>query len=1034
MAAAMDSASLDPRLRDGPLTGGAAATKSRGTPATIVTASAPGAGAGAGPGTGGGATARGGHRVSQTIDAQAQVQAQSQGQAQAQIHARTHSHSHSHAHAHANAHAHTLGHADGQGPASASSSLLPQTPNASTSTPPTADDYHSPSPGADGTPGDPKGDAKKPRSCESCRGLKVRCEPDPANPDGPCKRCAKANRACVVTQPTRKRQKKTDSRVAELEKKIDALTASLQATRGGIANSIQAATPQPTPAGSGSAVPVSGSVSSTGSRAGAASLGRDESVPASGASRGTGFHSPSTVTVREWPSQPREQSSSSYQPSAPSRLPATAAPPAVAGQKRKLADTRDVAAAESAREAPPATPQPRPEEVPDIIDQGIITLAEAGEFLERYTDRMSPHMPGVVFPAGTTVDDLRAARPVLFLAIMTAASNERPNLQRVLTKQLMQVLADKIVVVGEKRLELVQALQVSVIWYWPPERFEELKFYQLVHMAAVMAMDIGLGRKKQGKAGFRKHILQSWRDHPFRKLTPPDPTTIEARRAWLTCFFLSASTSMALHRPNLIRWSPFMTECVDVLESSPLAAPTDKYLCQLVWTHRLAEEVGIHFSMDDPMTTPNIADSRTQYALRGFERELDKFRTSTPQELRQPSLRLSFHVVSLYMHELATQNEFGDEGKMIPTNDNQDALDIALTPAHISALSACLTAIDGIFEIFLSLEVEAIRCLPIFYLVRVAYATVVLIKIYFAASSPKSELGKVIDKDNMKVEQHLDNLREKFRAAATDEKSRPASKFLIVLVMLRSWFQSQKQSQNQNPGAPLTGPPPCLKETGQRYADSAVSASYTSRRSSTDREGPQQPDYSTTANTPLQLLSEVATGQNSANVNAAAANSMLRPNGTNVLDMLSSVPNTTGAGGTGGNSSASWYGNARPPPYMPYGSTPASDSTAGDTPGGGGGAGGNSGTNVFNGQFPAPWLNNAFSADFDYSMLGDGFAHAMDLTLGGFGDGSSAMEESVLYVMQEPPWFMPPAAAGGAAAGTGVNGSVGNVIASGFDF
>ncbi|KAK0733980.1 hypothetical protein B0T26DRAFT_736788 [Lasiosphaeria miniovina] len=884
-------------------------------------------------------------------------------------------------------------------PGSASSSLFPQTPNASTSTPPTADDYHSPSPGADGTPGDPKGDAKKPRSCESCRGLKVRCEPDPANLDGPCKRCAKANRACVVTQPTRKRQKKTDSRVAELEKKIDALTASLQATRGGTANSIQATPPQPTPAGSGSVVPASGSVSRTGSRVGATLLGRDESVPASGASRGTGFHSPSTVT-----------SSSSHQLSAPSRPPATAAPPAVAGQKRKLADTRDVAAAESAREAPPATPQPRPEEVPDIIDQGIITLAEAGEFLERYTDRMSPHMPGIVFPAGTTVDDLRAARPVLFLAIMTAASNERPNLQRVLTKQLMQVLADKIVVVGEKRLELVQALQVSVIWYWPPERFEELKFYQLVHMAAVMAMDIGLGRKKQAKAGFRKHILQSWRDHPFRKLTPPDPTTIEARRAWLTCFFLSASTSMALHRPNLIRWSPFMTECVDVLESSPLAAPTDKYLCQLVWTHRLAEEVGIHFSMDDPMTTPNIADSRTQYALRGFERELDKFRTSTPQELRQRNL---------YMHELATQNEFGDEGKMIPTNENQDALDIPLTPAHISALSACLTAIDGIFEIFLSLEVEAIRCLPIFYLVRVAYATVVLIKIYFAASSPKSELGKVIDKDNMKVEQHLDNLREKFRAAATDEKSRPASKFLIVLVMLRSWFQSQKQSQNQNPGAPLTGPPPCLKETGQR----------------TDREGPQQPDYSTTANTPLQLLSEVATGQNSANVNAAAAaNSMLRPNGTNVLDMLSSVPNTTGAGGTSGNSSASWYGNARPPPYMPYGSTPASDSTAGDTSGGGGGAGGNSGTNVFNGQFPAPWLNNAFSADFDYSMLGDGFAHAMDLTLGGFGDGSSAMEESVLYVMQEPPWFMPPAAASSAAAGTGVNGSVGNVIASGFDF
>lgn len=75
-------------------------------------------------------------------------------------------------------------------------------------------------------------DSKRPRACEQCRGLKVRCEPDPKNPNGPCKRCGKANRNCVVTVPTRKRQKKTDSRVAELEKKIDALSKSLAHKNG----------------------------------------------------------------------------------------------------------------------------------------------------------------------------------------------------------------------------------------------------------------------------------------------------------------------------------------------------------------------------------------------------------------------------------------------------------------------------------------------------------------------------------------------------------------------------------------------------------------------------------------------------------------------------------------------------------------------------------------------------------------------------------------------------------------------------------
>ena len=78
--------------------------------------------------------------------------------------------------------------------------------------------------------GDPN-DPKRSRACEACRGLKVRCDHD--DPSLPCKRCAKAKRNCVITAPSRKRQKKTDSRVAELEKKIDALTASLNAKKDG---------------------------------------------------------------------------------------------------------------------------------------------------------------------------------------------------------------------------------------------------------------------------------------------------------------------------------------------------------------------------------------------------------------------------------------------------------------------------------------------------------------------------------------------------------------------------------------------------------------------------------------------------------------------------------------------------------------------------------------------------------------------------------------------------------------------------------
>lgn len=70
---------------------------------------------------------------------------------------------------------------------------------------------------------------RRPRSCESCRGLKVKCEP---TIEGSCKRCVKAGRECLYTESSGRRKKKQDNKVAELEKKVSGLTAALLAQRG----------------------------------------------------------------------------------------------------------------------------------------------------------------------------------------------------------------------------------------------------------------------------------------------------------------------------------------------------------------------------------------------------------------------------------------------------------------------------------------------------------------------------------------------------------------------------------------------------------------------------------------------------------------------------------------------------------------------------------------------------------------------------------------------------------------------------------
>jgi hypothetical protein len=75
----------------------------------------------------------------------------------------------------------------------------------------------------------PNGRPKNPRAahaCETCRSLKVRCLSHPNPSIRKCQRCARLNQECLVKpRAPRKPRKRTDTRVGELEKQVEALRA-----------------------------------------------------------------------------------------------------------------------------------------------------------------------------------------------------------------------------------------------------------------------------------------------------------------------------------------------------------------------------------------------------------------------------------------------------------------------------------------------------------------------------------------------------------------------------------------------------------------------------------------------------------------------------------------------------------------------------------------------------------------------------------------------------------------------------------------
>lgn len=167
--------------------------------------------------------------------------------------------------------------------------------------------------------------------------------------------------------------------------------------------------------------------------------------------------------------------------------------------------------------------------------------------------------------------------------------------------------------------------------------------------------------------------------------------------------------------------------------------------------------------------------------------------------LQVATLTLGFHVVNLYMHDFAMPLDHGLENSRASqtngSNKHYDSQREVLPPPQVSALSTCLASIHGIFDTFLDFQASDVRALPVFHFARLARASVLLIMMYFAATTPDSALGNVISGDHMKVDHYLGRLIELLRAGASEGKCCPAHQLHILLFLLQSNFERSKEGK-----------------------------------------------------------------------------------------------------------------------------------------------------------------------------------------------------------------------------------------------
>ncbi|KZM20863.1 sequence-specific DNA binding RNA polymerase II transcription factor [Ascochyta rabiei] len=544
------------------------------------------------------------------------------------------------------------------------------------------------------------------RACEACRTSKVRCLANPDPDSNQCQRCAKAGRTCVFAAPVKRRQRKrTDVRVAELEKEIKKMQSLIT--------------------GSNQSPSGASDHESMDEESDERNIGAEETSPLGSQRHGSTTTATSTFT-HHWPSA-----------GAPPQKSPTVAPGNNCGPKDLLGP------------------------VDDIIDRGVITQELAEELLSIWRNELVAASPGIYIAKDWTAAQLREKKPSLFYAVMAAAAHSKGSaLSDVLHEEAVYLYARTAFINGEKSVQTIQALLVTVAFYSPPKTPGQLQIYQWVNMAASMALELGLASKPRTHEQLPKRAIRS-----LQKISSPEELLEHCRTV-------------------LYFW---MEECLNMLEKSPLQA--DQRTLAWLKLQRIADEANTAFGFDDASTSFSLSELRMQMILRIFERRMHDWKKSVPKEVLTLTLTMEYHQNMLSMWEFGMDGgrydvtEFRNRHLTLPALDDDSVQPESLlsrSPLQINATTKCIIEAHAILECFVEIPNDTLQKAPNLIFVRAIYALVVLMKADYAVGTDP-EMGEILDSQSLKVDHYLQTVVRKTSEAIGPQKCRMPSHWTFIL-------------------------------------------------------------------------------------------------------------------------------------------------------------------------------------------------------------------------------------------------------------
>ncbi|OJJ06457.1 hypothetical protein ASPVEDRAFT_87756 [Aspergillus versicolor CBS 583.65] len=336
------------------------------------------------------------------------------------------------------------------------------------------------------------------------------------------------------------------------------------------------------------------------------------------------------------------------------------------------------------------------------------TVLQAEEYLTMFQNQLLPYFPCVYIQPGISAQQLRRDRPFTWLCIMAVTCRSAVQ-RRALYQKIKDITAQQMVH-NSLNTDIDILLGLLIYLGWSNQQvYNKANIHVFTQLTTAAVYELGIQNPSARPRMMALCVHHEGEDEPA---TSQGGQTMEERRAVVACFLVTSIISSFIRKTDPLRWTPFMDECLQVLEEQQECL-NDEILVHQVRLQMITDKLDLGPYHGGLASTPDPIQAPPSFYLHSMHARLRKIQPSMPpNSLGYKIVLLHHHYTSLTLHESALSN-----ASIMSKNLNFQQLEY---------LYGCLEATKSWFNLFLTIPPAEYTGFPFSIFAQMVHNLVVL--------------------------------------------------------------------------------------------------------------------------------------------------------------------------------------------------------------------------------------------------------------------------------------------------------------------